>query len=134
MSLTWNNSLAVGIRTFDEQHQKLFQLTHSLEESMESGLREEELRHILADLIRYTMTHFQAEETAMKAFSYPDLSAHHKQHEKLTQQTLAFVQRYRHEATDIGTSLSSFLQEWLTQHIQASDSRLSEFLRTRGYR
>jgi hemerythrin-like metal-binding protein len=128
----WDDSFAVGIHTFDEDHKRLFRLVNELHDSVDIGAQEEELRRALSELIRYTMTHFQAEEAAMKGFSYPGLDEHHEQHEQLTQQVLAFVRQYGHGQATIGLSLLTFLQDWLTHHVLETDHRMSDFLRTRG--
>jgi hemerythrin-like metal-binding protein len=128
----WNDSFAVGIRVFDEDHKRLFRLVNELRDSVGAGVREEELRRALSGLIRYTMTHFRAEEAAMEGFSYPGLDEHHEQHERLTQQVLAFVQQYGLGKATIGISLLTFLQDWLTHHVLESDRRMSHFLRDRG--
>jgi methyl-accepting chemotaxis protein/hemerythrin len=128
----WNDSFAGGIQTFDEDHKRLFRLVNELHDSVDAGAQEGELRRALSELIRYTMRHFQAEETAMKGFSYPGLDEHHEQHEQLTQQVLAFVHQYGTGKATIGVSLLTFLQDWLTHHVLEADHRMSDFLRERG--
>ena len=48
---------------------------------MQAGAGNRTLRHALAEeLIRYTMTHFAAEEAAMEAYGYPALDEHRREH------------------------------------------------------
>ena len=128
----WNDSFAVGIQTFDGHHKGLFQLVNGLYDSVEAGLQDEELRRFLAELIRYTMTHFEAEEAAMEGFSYPGILEHRKEHKQLTEQVLAFVRQCHLKKATISVSLLEFLQDWLTKHILESDLRMSQFLRAHG--
>jgi hemerythrin-like metal-binding protein len=82
--LAWNDSFATKIEAIDDQHKGLFDLVNRLFDSMQEGVGNQAIRHVLAELIRYTMFHCAAEEAAMEACSYPALNKHRQEHEKLT--------------------------------------------------
>ena len=66
------------------------------------------IRQALAELIRYTMSHFAAEEAAMEADRRPVLDEHRQEHQKLTEHVLEFVERYHLDGANIGMSLVHF--------------------------
>ena len=131
--LTWNDSFSVKIEAIDDQHKRLFDLVNRLFDSMQAGAGNKTIRQALAELIRYTMTHFAAEEAAMEAYGYPELNEHRQEHQKLTAQVLEFIEQYHVGRAKIGMSLLDFLQNWLTGHILGSDHAFSHFLVSRGF-
>jgi hemerythrin len=131
--LTWDDSFALKIETIDEQHKGLFDLVNRLFYSMQAAASDKKIRQVLAELIRYTMTHFAAEEAAMEAYGYPGLNEHRQEHEKLTAQVLEFIERYHTGHAKISSSLLDFLQNWLTGHILGSDHDFAQFLFSRGF-
>ena len=130
--LAWNDSYSLNIEAIDDQHKRLFDLANCLFDSMQAGAGNRTLRHALAELIRYTMTHFAAEEAAMEAYGYPALAEHRREHEQLTAQVLDFVDKYHVGRAEIGASLLDFLQTWLTQHILGCDLKFGQFISHRN--
>jgi hemerythrin len=121
------------IAAIDDQHKGLFELVNRLFDSVQAGASNKTIRQVLAELIRYTMSHFAAEEAAMEAYSYPRLNEHRQEHEKLTAQVLEYVKQYHIGRAKISMSLLEFLQNWLTEHILGSDRTFSQFLISRGF-
>ena len=80
MALTWDKSLAVGVKFIDEQHQELFRQVNALLEAILKNQGKEEVGKLLAFLGKYTVEHFGAEEKVMFQYKYPDLIKHTKQH------------------------------------------------------
>ncbi len=131
--LTWSDAYCLKIEAIDDQHKGLFDLVNCLFDSMQGGASNQAIRQALAKLIRYTMTHFAAEEAAMEACGYPRLREHRREHQQLTAQVLEFVRRYHLDRGAIGTSLMDFLQSWLSVHILGSDRDFAQFLIGRGF-
>src|ERR1700734_3553002 len=120
-TFAWNESYSVHVRQFDPQHQKLFQIINSLADGMRVGKGEDVIREVVGQLAVYTRTHFLQEEVAMRQTSYPGLTAHQAQHNKL----MADVEKYKNDL-DEGRkpntiAVLNFLQKWLVEHIQHSD-------------
>jgi hemerythrin len=130
--LKWDESYSVKIKNFDEQHKHLFDLVGRLHDSILSGTDNETLRHFFSEIIRYTMTHFAAEEAAMEAFDYPGLHQHRLEHQELTEAVLDNIRNFRKHKEDFLVGLMGFLQTWLTKHILESDRSYSQFFRDRG--
>jgi len=125
--LTWDDSFSLKIEAIDDQHKRLFDLANGLFDCVQADVDSQTIRRALAELIRYTMTHFAAEEAAMEAYGYPGLDKHRQEHQKLTGHVLEFVEKYYIDGANIGMSLVDFLQSWLIQHILGSDHEFSRF-------
>lgn len=130
--LEWDDAYAVKIRVFDEHHKHLFGLVRKLQQANRSGANDADIRRVLSLLIRYTMTHFQAEEAAMEGYGYPDLDIHRQEHQKLTDSVLDFAKRHHEGSPTYYAELLEFLQDWLQQHVLHSDRNYSRYLRERG--
>jgi len=130
--LRWDDAYSVRISVFDEQHKHLFLLVNRLHASMEAAASDARMRQILAELVVYIMTHFEAEEAALQAFGYPKLSQHIQEHQQLAAAVLDYIKRYRNRKAGFHTALLGFLQSWLTKHILGTDQDYSQFLRNHG--
>ena len=130
--LNWDESYPVGIRAFDEQHRRLFDLLNKLHDAMKAGQSSSVLGAIPKELVRYVGTHFEAEESIMQQYRYPALSQQRREHQELAAQVADFEQRYRSGTVALGVPLMDFLRSWLTHHILESDRGYSGYLRSRG--
>jgi len=123
----WDNSIALGIPTIDEQHKALFGWIDSLNVAIQSGDGSEAVGEVIWKLITYVTEHFSEEERLMLSCDYPGLSAHRKEHD-------LFVSRLREIQVDFkdGHEMSKgilvFLVEWLVSHIKGTDQGYSRFI------
>ena len=127
-------SLRTGIPLIDRQHEEYFELLERLLKLSEgdnvdrSGVEAE-----TANLLKYAIEHFDAEESLMYSAHYP----HYKQH-------LAKHNRFRDEvdgwtlelSDDLSTDdcisrLSKWLLEWFCDQIKTDDMKLAAFLKKR---
>ena len=124
----WKDEYSVNIREIDEQHQKLVAMLNGLYEALKKGEGLEALGITLAELVRYTKTHFATEERFMKTHGYPGYLAHKDKHERMTNKVLEYAKMY--EAGEIRSpiEISNFLKDWLKKHIMQTDMGYSTFL------
>jgi hemerythrin len=126
--MTWQDNYSVHLPNIDAQHKRLFDLINQLHEAMAKGKANDVMGKILADLVTYTKTHFQAEEALLKSKNYPDLAAHQQQHRKFTDQVLQFQKDFGAGRTTVSSQTLNFLRDWLSNHILQIDKRYSTFL------
>ena len=123
----WDNSIALGIPTIDEQHKALFGWMNKLSEAIKSGDSSEEAEEVIWKLINYVTEHFGEEERLMLSCGYPGLVAHRKEHDlfvaRLREIQVNFVDRH-----EMGKSVLDFLVEWLVCHIKGTDQGYSRFI------
>jgi hemerythrin len=125
----WTEELRCGYPLIDQQHQHLFGLINSLDESLQRHVEREELSLLLADLLDYTHIHFRSEEELMRTLNYPFYLEHRTIHEKLMKQVMDLQLRLQHAESSLAIffDVSSFLADWLKHHIQESDFKMVRF-------
>ncbi len=119
--ITWSDNMSVGVSRIDKEHQKLIELINLLHSEMSLGKSNQVMDKVLDDLIRYTKTHFAAEETLFRTHNYPEAAAHKKEHDGLTKKVVELQADFRAGKTFLGAPTLNFLKEWLTQHILRQD-------------
>ena len=130
MSLfVWKNEFNLGHAEIDSQHKKLFQIADQLHAAMLAGQGREMLDKILSNLVDYTKLHFSTEEGLMQKHRYPEYLQHKAEHEKLTQQVVAFHQDFVAARKTVTIDLMRFLSNWLTHHIAGTDRKIAVFLK-----
>lgn len=130
----WNDRYSVKVYAMDVQHKRLFEIIRELFTAMHSGHGKDVVGGVLQRLTDYTVQHFGAEEKLMDQNKYPALASHRIEHKLLTDKVLAFKKEFEAGTVNITPELMTFLQNWLTNHIQTVDQRYSEFLNSKGVR
>lgn len=146
MPIIWSEKYSVGIEEIDEQHKKLVQLINHLEVQCAMGPGAKGLttkfKKIFSDLVNYTVLHFSTEEVLMRMFEYDGFEAHKRSHQMfidMIEQKLDFISNFtalpEDELTDDikqqiikqSKEMLEFLQNWLINHIQKTDTQYTEF-------
>ncbi|WP_298439455.1 bacteriohemerythrin [Geobacter sp.] len=130
--ITWNDSLSVKVKQFDDQHKKLVDMVNQLFDAMKGGKGSQVLGDILRQLIAYTQTHFAAEERLMKQYAYPDFEAHKKEHNALVMQVLDLQKQFQEGKPVLTQNVMTFLRDWLSRHIQGDDRKYGVFFNGKG--
>jgi len=118
--IAWDGVYSVGMSEIDEQHKVLFDIINTLWDAVIRRQDGAEVLSTIEELERYTITHFTAEETFMRAHGFSGFAEHKQQH-------LAFIERMRQErqAVENGAKVSldliNFLKDWLIEHILVKD-------------
>lgn len=69
--IQWSEDLSVGVKRFDDDHQRLFEMINDLNDAMLRGKGREALNDIITGLEEYAKTHFSAEEKLFAEYEYP---------------------------------------------------------------
>jgi len=136
--ISWNNSLSVGEKSIDKQHQGIILQI----QDMEKNLLEENplpgIRKCIHFLDKYIVEHFSYEEAYMKKNKFPGLVEHVKIHRKFSD----FYEDYKKELTikltkeeDVkafarkhGKKIHIYLGKWLIDHIEGEDRKYCRFI------
>jgi hemerythrin len=132
--IPWSNMLSVGVSQIDAQHRVLVDLLNQLGDVVQGGVASWDQSAVLAELVRYTNTHFRDEEALMLQNGYADLASHEQQHHDLVKAVTDMVARHAHGEQPKAEELVVFLRDWLTAHIMGSDRLLGQALNARGVR
>lgn len=123
----WDNSIALGIRSIDEQHKALFDWVNTLNDSVKRGDGSKEVEGLIWKLITYVTRHFTEEERLMLACNYPNLVSHRREHDQ-------FVERLRNiqikflDGHQMDEAILDLLVDWLVCHIKGTDQSYSRFI------
>lgn len=127
--IEFDDSLRVGNRVIDQEHEMLISYINLLQKAVENEASDGIVEKVVDGLVEYTKTHFFVEEELMKAYVYPDMHDHMHAHEKFRQQANDLVASLeKGESVDLEAVLA-FLKEWLTGHIMKIDVKLADFLK-----
>jgi len=134
--ILWNASYATGIDEIDEQHQILVSTLNEANLRLREDESLEALEQITRDLLAYALYHFETEEGLMREFGYaetdPDnAEAHLAQHRAFSSKVVEVRDRIKSGNRIPREELISFLNQWLVNHILATDRKLGEFILAR---
>lgn len=123
----WDNSIALGIPTIDEQHKALFGWVNTLNEAIKNGDGSEAVGEIIWKLITYVTEHFTEEERLMLSFNYPGLAAHRREHDQFVSR-LREIQVSYIDGNEMSVNVLDFMVDWLVCHIKGTDQGYSRFI------
>lgn len=130
--LWWDEKLATGIETIDNQHKSIFQKAEDiLSFDRETGMAD--IKEALSYLIKYTVNHFANEEDAMMQIGYPNFVKHREEHSYFMNEIykLGIVIRDKGVNQDVVDQLKLLIIEWLINHISESDKAFVDFYKNR---
>ena len=132
--IEWDDNLSVGIDLIDEQHKTLIQRLSDISKAVEMKQGEMEIMKTLDFMIDYTNFHFSSEEKYMTEHIYPGLVYQQKQHEEFKETLMHIVEDFEEEGPTraLTTSISTFLVNWLINHIKSIDLEFGEFLKNKS--
>jgi hemerythrin-like metal-binding protein len=135
--LQWDDALAVGDETVDNQHRNLFRLYNELVDALKEGRGRDFCMDALAGLADYAREHFADEEAFMERVDYPELEEHHAEHEAFKEELALEIKAVKGGQKDhafLARELASKLRTWLTDHLthttHGPDRRLAVWVKT----
>lgn len=126
--IEWNDSLAIGDRRIDGQHQELISLLSEFQTQRVAGAGDADLHRKLEEVALYARYHFYCEEGLMTEIGFPEIDAHTSRHHIL-------LEILDHIVKDLDTGkyppsqIEGFLVQWFMDHLVDEDSKIREFIR-----
>jgi hemerythrin len=131
MTVQWDDSLATGNITVDDQHKEFIHRINKLIDAMRAGHGKDEVFSTVDFLGEYVLLHFSAEEEFMNNNGCSDVISHKNEHKQ-------FVQDYELFKTDVANEelgatkahavkAQCWLSDWLFTHIKKTDQ---QFMKT----
>lgn len=118
--LRWSSDLDTGIDVIDKQHRRIVEYLNELDEANDGGDMTV-TKHVLNELIDYTLVHFSFEEDLQVKANYPYIKAHKRLHEMFTNRVLELKLRSEN-GENVTPELLTMLKKWLVNHIKGDDS------------
>ncbi len=128
--LTWSSELDTGISEIDQQHKQIMVLINRLQDARDSGDREGILA-VVNDLVDYTVSHLDFEESMLEKVQYEFLGGHKKVHTLLVRNVKGIQQRIQ-AGEDVVHELHSLLHRWLLNHILHDDAAYVRVVRPKA--
>ena len=132
--ISWDDSLSVGVDLIDEQHKMLIERINTLSKAVAKYMGHTKIIETLLFMTEYTDFHFSTEEKYMKELAYPAMDSHLKQHEEFKSMLRTLEDDFKEEGATkvVSRSISTFLGNWLINHIKVVDVNFGKFLQDKG--
>ena len=119
--LQWGEAWLTGNASIDNDHKVLVETVNELIDALQENKTHQVVGTILGKLVQYTKDHFTREEAIWKEGGLPNLDGHLKIHGDLLNQVGSFYKRFEANDPDVGIELSSFVRDWLVDHVFKTD-------------
>jgi hemerythrin len=131
--LTWNETMSVGVKAFDADHQRIIAMVNELHQAMTDGFAQDVLSKIFDDMMRYMNIHFDREERLFKQTGYPEAAQQHEMHIEMGQRVLEAKKKFDGSSTSLlPMEVMYILRDWWIDHIQNEDKKYTAFLNAHG--
>jgi len=131
ISIKWEDIYVTGVRAIDEQHRHFVDLINRMSTCTDAGIRSEDGRELVVEILNYAGMHFGMEEALMLKHRYPDSDAHAREHRTL-EATLANKTVALASGAEPRAGVVMFLWNWLVAHTNLEDKALGQFLVKHG--
>ena len=101
---------------------------------MSSGKSNTVLSTVISKLITYTRKHFASEELFMQKCSYPAYEAHKREHAAFITKVQEFQTNFNAGKITLSIDISTFLKNWLMNHIADEDKKYGAYALSKGIR
>lgn len=128
----WKETYNIGIKSIDEDHQRLLSLINKLFDAMSHGKAKEILAGIFSELINYIKFHFQREESYFEDTNFPEHLEHKLQHDFFIEKINDFKAQFDEGNQNVTVELITFLTEWLINHIFILDRKYLNHFKKHG--
>lgn len=134
--MEWNDRLATGISTIDNQHKELFIRINNLVTAIKEGRCKSEIDGVLKFLDDYARIHFSEEEKHMQETSYAGYREQRQEHAKY----LAALRELKDQAAqpriqgasyDLSATTNQVVVDWIVEHIIKVDMKFAAFLKSK---
>lgn len=124
--IKWEAQYELGIKSIDEQHMRLVELTSELSDLLTNAVDGEdiydEMVRIITELTDYTVYHFKYEESLMEKVGFESIEPHKGEHNKLIQEIQSLdLRAVDEDQVAYGKKILKFLITWVFKHISGSD-------------
>lgn len=130
--IEWNQSLSLGIKEIDDQHQMLVKMINDLHQAMLDRKSQQALGEIIDGLIAYTGSHFRTEEKYFIQFEYNEATAHKLAHKEFVNKVTAFKKDFEAKKMMLSMEVMGFLKDWLIHHIMGEDRKYAPLFKSKG--
>jgi len=125
----WNPDYSSNLDFFDSQNRRLVTIMSQIQSIYESGSGN--FLPAIKQLIHFLTQKFHEENLAMMIAGYPDRSKHIEEHLAFVTKIDDFLMDFIISDPDLGHSLLTYLQQWVSEHIAIQDVQFGQYLNNR---
>jgi hemerythrin len=122
----WKENYSVKVKSIDDQHKKLMDMINEFYDNITLKSNLENVTTLLSNLKKYVEFHFSLEEKYMVLAEYQGYNQHKKEHEKFIAKIADLEERINSGRLVLSLEVTTFLKDWLINHILVSDQKYSE--------
>lgn len=130
--ISWNDKYSVQVNEMDNQHKELIIILNELYDAMSSGKSNQVLSSVLLKLLNYTRKHFAAEELFMHKCGYPGYESQKREHAAFITKIQEFQSSFNAGKITLSLDISTYLKNWLVNHISIEDKKYGAFASSKG--
>ena len=130
--INWDETLSVKINSIDNEHKKLIELINDFYENVKNRSNNEIISNLIREMKEYTLYHFKTEERYMIQFNYDAYDDHKREHDLFVSKVADLEERFNNGKAIISFEITSFLKDWLKEHIKGTDQKYIEFFLKNG--
>ncbi len=132
LRIEWDESLAIGHGTIDDQHRALFNQVEDFVKSVRQYQDYSRIASVIDFLDNYIAYHFESEEKCMADHNYPFLPLQVQQHRRFCRYFAGFKEEVAQHLNEHPTFLLFQTQilviDWLVNHVSKLDRHFGKFL------
>jgi hemerythrin len=127
--IEWRDDYNVGYTQIDEQHKKVIGIINAVFSLVREGGLKEDLWNAQNELLKYTVEHFNLEESVMDFVEYPEREEHKRAHKLMRERTEGIIsRRFKSSDEDMAEETLILLKEWWLTHIRDADMQYKPYL------
>ncbi len=130
--INWDESLATGIKTIDEQREQLINYTNNFE-NLAVYDRNGCFTACILDIHKRFLMYIKLEVRLMNAVNYPRAEEHIQEHKAILKGVKQLVLRTKNKEIFTNSLALSFMVDIFTNHMCKSDKDMAEFVRNSGF-
>lgn len=130
--IKWRESYQTGIKSMDEQHQKLIELINKLYRVIRKEESSDSIKEVLDEMNKYAAKHLKEEEAILRTNDYPDYANHIATHQNYLDKLEKLMAEAKEENEAAVNDTYVFLRQWWMGHIVAEDQKYGDFLKSKG--
>lgn len=130
--LEWKGSYSVGIKSLDEQHERLLEIINELSGIDPETIDKKRTFSGLNALAEYAQTHFDLEEHYLRTYDYPKLAQQQREHVAFTAEVFRLAQALEQAHPGIHAAIINFTKDWYISHVLGTDREYIDFLLSKG--
>lgn len=128
--IQWNEGLSIGVKEIDDQHSGLVDMVNTLYDVMKGGENKDIINNMIFKLKDYAIYHFDTEERYMQEYQFPAFADHKAKHKDFCIKVLKIEKDLQSGKNVLSMEILNFLTEWLITHINETDKKMGDFLKT----